>query len=98
MILQVMSFIFKHIICFTGEKIDNSMNDNSKQLNLDPEIAQKSNSNKEICEFNSSKLRRFQGLFVIFSWITCFFRIWNIISYFRFPRFGKRKSEMFITI
>ncbi|XP_012223119.2 sperm flagellar protein 1 [Linepithema humile] len=69
--------------------VDNSMDDNSKQLDLDPEISQKSD-NKEICEFNSSKLRRFRGLFIIFSWITCFFRIWNIISYCRFPRFGKR--------
>ncbi|XP_072759920.1 uncharacterized protein [Anoplolepis gracilipes] len=74
------------------EKIGDSPADN--QFNLSAENSNKLETDQKITEINPSKFARLKrGLFFIFSWIICPFRIWNLFSYCKLPRLGGYKRN-----
>jgi len=88
------SFGFNFIVLSIGEKIGDNSSDNDLKSPI--ESSNKLDTANGICEFKPSKFMCFKrGILLVFSWITCFFRIWNIFSYCSLSRF--RKREIFDT-
>ncbi|KYN05277.1 PREDICTED: sperm flagellar protein 1-like [Cyphomyrmex costatus] len=68
-----------------GEKIGDSSLDDYLKLPVESQ-----STDNETCKIKSSKftcLKR--GILIVFNWILCFFRIWNIFNYCTLPRFRK---------
>lgn len=96
MLLVNVSYSFKFIVLFIGEKIGDGSSENDGYLKPPVESLNKLDTDNEIREVKPSKftcLKR--GILVVFSWIVCFLRIWNIFSYCMLPSFCRRKREIF---
>lgn len=90
-----MSRSFKFIVLSVGEKIGDGSSDNDDYFKQPVESLNKLDTDNKIREVKSSKftcLKR--GILVVFSWIACFFRIWNIFSYCMLPSFCRRRREI----
>ncbi|XP_018316319.1 sperm flagellar protein 1 [Mycetomoellerius zeteki] len=75
------------------EKIGDSSSNSHLKLQVESP-----NTDNETSEIKSSKftcLKR--GIFIVYSWIFCFFRIWNIFNYCTLLRFHKRNALANVT-
>ncbi|XP_011164604.1 sperm flagellar protein 1 [Solenopsis invicta] len=81
-----------------GEKIGDSSPDND-HFKSSIESSSQLDTGNETREIKPSKFTCFKrGTLVFFGWIICFFRIWNIFSYFRvLPCFRKRDALVNVT-
>lgn len=79
-------------VSLTEEKTGDSLVDN--QFNSSVESSSKLEADQKINEINSSKFARLKrGFLFVFSWII--FPFWHLIGYFKFPRLGGCRREIF---